>query len=54
MNEELRRLIQDNLDLDKRIDELNKKIEDAFVYVNKIDIVGLEKKVHDAAIMKSD
>ncbi len=50
MNEELRRLVEENIALDNRINELNGLIEKNLASIDKIDIDMIRKRLNDTAL----
>ncbi len=48
--EELKRVVEENLALGKRIEELNKKMEESLVYIDGTDFNAIEKRVKDSAL----
>ncbi len=52
MNEELRRLVEENIALDNRIKELNGLIERNLASIDKIDIDIIRKRLNDTALME--
>lgn len=47
-NEELKRLVEENIALDKKIEDLQKRIDDELDYVNKVTLDQINKRMQEA------